>query len=87
MFRVIYKSKLASYVVSLFLLTTGLCSCKKLVSIPEPVNSITTVEVFSTEEQANSALTGIYTQMINQGTNVFFCSGALRSTAGCRPMS
>jgi hypothetical protein len=45
-----------------------LASCKKLVSVPEPINSLTTVEVFSSDAQANSALAGIYTAMIN-GTN------------------
>ena len=45
--------------------TLVLASCKKLVSVAEPINTITTTEVFSTEAQANSAIVGIYTEMIN----------------------
>jgi starch-binding outer membrane protein, SusD/RagB family len=39
--------------------------CKKLIAIPAPINTITTEQVFSTEAQANSAMAGIYTRMIN----------------------
>lgn len=46
-------------------------SCKKFVSIPDPISTITTNEVFSTDDQANSAMVGIYTQMINSNTNLF----------------
>jgi hypothetical protein len=50
----------------LFLLSIpGLDACKKLVSVPEPINTLTTTEVFSTDAEANSAMTGIYTPMIN----------------------
>jgi starch-binding outer membrane protein, SusD/RagB family len=56
------------------LLVSG--SCKKLVQVDEPVNSITTTEVFSTNAQANSALAGIYTQMINNTVSVFSEGGA-----------
>src|SRR3954470_5607170 len=42
-----------------------LSSCKKFVTIKEPINSITTSNVFSTDEQANSAMAGVFTQMIN----------------------
>jgi hypothetical protein len=53
----------------LFLLSLpGLEACKKLVSVPEPINTLTTTEVFSSNAEANSAMAGIYTAMIN-GTN------------------
>lgn len=56
----IIKTALAGLVVCL----TGM-SCKKLVAIPEPVDTITTVQVFSTEKQAEGAIAGVYTKMIN----------------------
>ncbi|MHA4811420.1 RagB/SusD family nutrient uptake outer membrane protein [Flavitalea flava] len=40
-------------------------SCKKLVSIPGPKNTITTAQVFVTDLQAQGAMAGIYTRMIN----------------------
>ncbi|MFB9843925.1 RagB/SusD family nutrient uptake outer membrane protein [Mucilaginibacter ginsenosidivorans] len=52
-------------------------ACKKMVSVPEPVDSITTKEVFATDAQANSAIAGIYTQMINPPTtSIVFSNGA-----------
>jgi len=50
-----------------FSIVVSLCqlSCKKLVSVPEPVNSITTTEVFATDAQAASAMAGVYSLMIN----------------------
>lgn len=47
-------------------------SCKKLVSIPEPVTSVTTLEAFSSDAQANSAISGIYQSMI-QNTVGYAC--------------
>lgn len=51
----------------LFSVVVGLCqlSCRKMVTVPQPINSITTPEVFATDAQANSAMAGIYTQLIN----------------------
>lgn len=40
-------------------------SCRKLIAIPPPVNTITTTQVFSTEAKANAAMAGIYSAMIN----------------------
>ena len=54
-----------------------IASCKKLVTIPEPVSSITTAEVFSSDEQATSAIAGVYTQMINSGSNPIYSNGAM----------
>lgn len=54
----------------------GACqlSCRKMVSVPEPVNSITTSEVFSSDDQASSAMAGIYTQLAN-GSGLSFSNG------------
>ena len=40
-------------------------SCRKLISISDPINTITSKAVFNTNEKANSAMAGIYTKMIN----------------------
>lgn len=52
-------------ILAALLMVTGVASCKKMVSIPPPINSITTEEVFSTDEQANAAMAGVYTRLIN----------------------
>ena len=51
-------------------------ACKKLVQIADPVNSVTTTEVFSTDAQANSAMAGIYTSMIGNNGDLVFSNGA-----------
>jgi hypothetical protein len=50
-------------------------SCKKLVAIPPPVNSITTSQAFSTDEEATEAVEGIYYNMINSGASRLFGGG------------
>jgi starch-binding outer membrane protein, SusD/RagB family len=52
-----------------------LSSCNKLVTVSEPVNTITTAETFSTEANANSALIQIYSNM-NLSGNLQFGDGA-----------
>jgi len=44
-------------------LLVNLAGCNKLVSIPEPINTITTSEAFSTSANATSAIMGIYGQL------------------------
>jgi hypothetical protein len=59
----------SSYILpAFFALATGLglLSCKKLVTVPQPINSITTEEIFSDDAQANTAMAGVYSQMINK---------------------
>ncbi|GEP89122.1 glycan metabolism protein RagB [Chitinophaga terrae (ex Kim and Jung 2007)] len=51
------------------LLLGMLCACKKLVTVPDPINTISTGQVFSSEKQANSAMVAIYSKMIN-GTDM-----------------
>jgi len=55
--------------------------CKKLVSIPPPSSSITTNQVFSNNDEANSAIAGIYTQMINS-QGIGFASGVVSIYTG-----
>ncbi|TKC55172.1 RagB/SusD family nutrient uptake outer membrane protein [Pedobacter hiemivivus] len=42
-------------------------SCKKMISVPDPADTITTSKVFATDDQATSAMAGVYSQMINSG--------------------
>ncbi|HVU94331.1 MAG TPA: RagB/SusD family nutrient uptake outer membrane protein [Puia sp.] len=58
-----YNYKLPAILLLLSIL--GLSACRKLVSVPEPINTLTTAEVFSTDAEASSAMAGIYTTMIN----------------------
>ncbi|MGN6420877.1 MAG: RagB/SusD family nutrient uptake outer membrane protein [Pseudobacter sp.] len=44
---------------------TVLSGCKKLIEIDDPIDTITTGRVFSTNEQAQSAMAGVYTKLIN----------------------
>ena len=65
-------------------------SCKKLISIPIPEDTITTSQVFSSEPQAESALAGMYSRMINGMTFTgmgslatdIFSAGAVTIMAG-----
>ncbi|NLR67739.1 RagB/SusD family nutrient uptake outer membrane protein [Chitinophaga varians] len=57
-------------------------SCKKLVSVPDPVNTISTSQVFGTEKQANGAIAGVYTRMINGDNPFLTISVADQSFAG-----
>jgi hypothetical protein len=43
----------------------GMLSCKKMVTVPSPINSITTGEMFSTDAQALTAMAGVYSVMVN----------------------
>lgn len=48
------------------LLVTG---CNKMLDIKDPINSITTNQVFQTDDQASIALNGLYSYLINGGEN------------------
>lgn len=55
-------------IVPVFLsILMGLCllSCRKMIAVPQPINSITTVEMFKTNDQANTAMAGVYSLMVN----------------------
>jgi starch-binding outer membrane protein, SusD/RagB family len=45
-------------------------SCKKAVEIPPPINTITSTQVFATDQQATSAMAGIYLGMIDQSSGL-----------------
>ncbi|MFA4868140.1 MAG: RagB/SusD family nutrient uptake outer membrane protein [Pedobacter sp.] len=56
--------------IKIYFCLTGLLllfctSCKKLISIPDPVDTTTTNKVFATDNQATSAMAGVYSIMIN----------------------
>jgi starch-binding outer membrane protein, SusD/RagB family len=48
-----------------------LVSCKKIVEIDNPINSITTLETFSSDVLATSAVLSIYNNMVNKSTPKF----------------
>lgn len=55
--------------VAVIIAITALTGCKKLIDIDDPIDTITTGRVFSNNEQAQSAMSGVYTKLIN-GTTV-----------------
>ncbi|QEH43826.1 RagB/SusD family nutrient uptake outer membrane protein [Chitinophaga sp. XS-30] len=59
--------------VSAILVLLCCISCRKLLTVPPPVTQVTAEQVFSTDEQANSAMAGIYVSMIgvSPGTDNF----------------
>ena len=46
------------------LATLALGSCQKLIQVPEPTNTVTTEELFTSDALANSAMAGMYTTMM-----------------------
>jgi len=48
------------------IITVFFCQgCKKLTQVPEPVNTVTTTEIFSSDATATSAIAGIYTDIVS----------------------
>lgn len=66
-----------SFIVACILMFS---SCKDIVDIPGPINSIITEKVFENDNQANSAMAGAYSELINEAT-LGFGNGA--TTALC----
>ena len=58
-----------------------LAGCKKLIAINEPINTLTTTEVFSSEAQAESSLAGLYAYLITPGGE-YFGNGGMTLYAG-----
>lgn len=58
------------------LLVTG---CNKLLDIKDPINSITTNQVFQSDEQAGTALNGLYSYLISGGVDEVNSNGELGS--------
>jgi hypothetical protein len=59
------KRNLNIYVFVAGLILFTCASCKKLISIPEPVDTITTNKVFANDTEANSAMAGVFSVLIN----------------------
>ncbi|HRP37876.1 MAG TPA: hypothetical protein PLS50_08785, partial [Candidatus Dojkabacteria bacterium] len=53
------------------MLTIFCTSCRKLVEVSPPTNSITTSQAFSTDELARAAVMGVYHKMINASGDNF----------------
>ncbi len=61
--RIVFNIIVAG-VLLLALLVTG---CNKLLDIKDPINSITTNQVFQSDDQAAVALNGLYSYLISGG--------------------
>ena len=58
------KNESKRAVFSLFILfAAAIISCNKLVQVPQPISSVTTAQVFSTDANASAAMLGIYSYM------------------------
>lgn len=53
---------LSCAVISIALLLTG---CKQLVDIDEPIDTVTSAKIFSSDEQADQTLAGLYSQIVS----------------------
>lgn len=56
-------------------------SCKDMIAIPNPINTITTAKVFENDDQANSAMAGAYSLLINAQEDIGFGNGLVTSSA------
>jgi hypothetical protein len=70
-----YKTGRISIFLSVAFLVFGVDGCKKLVDIPPPTNTVTTSQVFSNDLEATSAMTGVYSGMINSAPGTAFNGG------------
>lgn len=63
-------------------------ACKKLIEVGEPINTLTTSEIFSSDATATAAMAGVYSTMINGSTTAIsafytmFSAGFTTSLAG-----
>jgi hypothetical protein len=57
-------------------------SCKKLIAIPPPVNTITIGQVFADSADANAAILGIYSSMLQNTGAFYFMNGAISIITG-----
>jgi hypothetical protein len=76
----IYFFKLSAIAISLQL--GLLSSCKKLIDIDPPTSTITTDEVFKDSIDADAAISGLYSRMINSNGNMYFGNGAISIVTG-----
>jgi len=68
--------------VTAFYFMSGLICCNKIVSVPEPINTITTTETFSTEANATSAVANIYSDMSYENNSARYGNGRTTIYAG-----
>jgi hypothetical protein len=61
----IHRVKTQAICLLCFFTCTIQMACKKLIEVDEPINSITTAEIFATDATATSAMAGVYSEMIN----------------------
>ena len=75
--KLTHKTK-ATFIIALGIICVGslVSSCKKLIEIDPPNNTITTTVVFNTDAQAYSALAGIYSQMMSNTGLMVYSNGA-----------
>ena len=57
-------------------------SCKKLVEIPPPIDTIVSEQAFGTDNNANSAILGIYAKLMNQSEILAFGNSAISIVGG-----
>jgi hypothetical protein len=60
-----YTKKTILFTLALITLSFTMLSCNKLVEIPEPKDTLTTVKVFNNDAQAKGAMVSVYSEMIN----------------------
>ena len=71
-----------NYIIKILCLLVIATSCKKLIEIPEPSNSLTTSQLFASDNEAVAAVMGIYSQMSYGDNNIRFASGGITILAG-----
>jgi len=74
-----FRYKLAPMII---IVIGCLMSCNKLVSVPPPVASITTSQVFADSADASAAVLGIYQNMINTGGGLGYGDGFISIYCG-----
>ncbi|MFI5163365.1 MAG: RagB/SusD family nutrient uptake outer membrane protein [Sphingobacteriales bacterium] len=78
------KRKINYYMFLTCLFLLACTGCKKLVEVPEPVNSLTTAETFSTDANATSAIIAIYNDLTTGGFGTInYANGYTTFLAGC----
>lgn len=65
-----------------FLILLLSSSCKKLIEIPDPATSVTSDKIFSSDKQAEGALAGIYSRMINSNGFTSWQAATESTTSG-----
>lgn len=72
------RNIILAFVFSLFINI----SCKKLVNIPPPIDTIVTEQVFSNDQNATAAVLGIYSKMLDRPYGYrSFCNGGITLAA------